>query len=357
MDMWSLTSFAASFLMALLALNCIQCQRQDRVLKYLAFCFITLSGLASAPFYNAQISQIEWQILQLFLYSLANLSPMAVVLFLFFLFEDKDISNEYFWGFAVLAIFIDSFDFWLSRDVNWPNDKLLIGIFEYFPQLIKIAFLGLGFYALLKSWRSDLVHGRYQFRYVVMILILLIGAEMLLLENLLGVRYQLPYDPSRFHSLWQLVLGVWIFVNLFGPRPLDWISFQASTENADAALPVKQSWIDWAIKVEALNKLLNEREIFRDDSLSLASIAKELAIPEYRARQLINGELKYKNFNVFLNDYRIKAAMKDLEDPAKKHLPILTIAMDTGYATLAPFNRAFKQRMGMTPSEFRRGKQ
>lgn len=356
MNIWFLISYSASFLMTMLALGCLRHGGQDKAFKYLALCLISLAGLAAAPFYNAQISQLELQLLQVILYSLANLLPMVAALFLFLLFEEKDISNRYFWGFTVLAIFLDSYDYWLSRSANWPNEQLLIGIFEYFPQFIKIAYLCLGIYGLLRSWKSDLVHGRYLFRYVILMMLGLVGAEMLLIENLIGIRFQLPYDPSNFHSLWQFILAVWVFVNLFIPRSINWIPLSLPAGKTKSELPVKQDWIDWSFKVEELNKLLDEREIFRDDSLSLAGIAQELAIPEYRARQLINGELNYKNFNVFLNDYRIKAAIKDLQEPTKKHLPILTIAMDTGYSSLAPFNKAFKQRMGMTPSEFRRRK-
>jgi len=36
-------------------------------------------------------------------------------------------------------------------------------------------------------------------------------------------------------------------------------------------------------------------------------------------------------------------------------VPILTIALDAGFQSIGPFNRAFKAHTGMTPSEFRRG--
>ena len=38
---------------------------------------------------------------------------------------------------------------------------------------------------------------------------------------------------------------------------------------------------------------------------------------------------------------------------AAEELPILTIALEAGYGSIGPFNRAFKQRMGMTPTEYR----
>ena len=41
-------------------------------------------------------------------------------------------------------------------------------------------------------------------------------------------------------------------------------------------------------------------------------------------------------------------------DPAKVALPVLTIAMDLGYGSLAPFNRAFRDTTGQTPTDWRR---
>jgi len=34
-------------------------------------------------------------------------------------------------------------------------------------------------------------------------------------------------------------------------------------------------------------------------------------------------------------------------------VPISTIALDAGFQSLGPFNRAFKTETGLTPSEFR----
>ena len=42
-----------------------------------------------------------------------------------------------------------------------------------------------------------------------------------------------------------------------------------------------------------------------------------------------------------------------LVDPSQKEVPILTIALDAGFGSLGPFNRAFREAEGMTPSEFR----
>jgi AraC-like DNA-binding protein len=67
-------------------------------------------------------------------------------------------------------------------------------------------------------------------------------------------------------------------------------------------------------------------------------------------RRAINGHLGHRNFNEFLHGYRLsEAAARLLSHP---RLPILTIALDDGYGSIGPFNRGFRARFGMTPSEY-----
>ena len=80
----------------------------------------------------------------------------------------------------------------------------------------------------------------------------------------------------------------------------------------------------------------------------------QLAIPEYKLRRLINQRLGYRNFNVFLNEHRIAEAKAALADPSQAEVPVITIAMDAGFQSLGPFNRAFKATTGVTPTEYRR---
>jgi len=83
-------------------------------------------------------------------------------------------------------------------------------------------------------------------------------------------------------------------------------------------------------------------------------LAQRLGIPEYKLRRLINQRLGYRNFNVFLNNHRIEESKAALADPAQAEVPIITIAMDAGFQSLGPFNRAFKALTGVTPTEYRR---
>lgn len=98
---------------------------------------------------------------------------------------------------------------------------------------------------------------------------------------------------------------------------------------------------------------MDEERLYREQGLSIGKLAGRLNVPEHQLRALINKGLGYRNFSEFLNHYRLNDAKADLSDPEKARVPILTIAMDSGYASLATFNRAFKGAVGTTPSEFR----
>ena len=95
---------------------------------------------------------------------------------------------------------------------------------------------------------------------------------------------------------------------------------------------------------------------YRTEDLTVAGLATLLSVPEYRLRRLINQRLGHRNFNAYVNGYRLEEARVALADPARRDLPILTIALDAGFQSIGPFNRAFKAGTGLTPGEFRREK-
>jgi AraC-like DNA-binding protein len=109
-----------------------------------------------------------------------------------------------------------------------------------------------------------------------------------------------------------------------------------------------------AALLDTLDDLMKNHKIYREDGLSIAVLAAKLSIPEYRLRRLINQKLGHRNFSAFINGYRLSEAMAALGDPTQSSVPVLTIALDTGFGSIGSFNRAFKARTGMTPTEYRR---
>jgi AraC-like DNA-binding protein len=109
--------------------------------------------------------------------------------------------------------------------------------------------------------------------------------------------------------------------------------------------------IQW---LEKLTHAMDGEFCYRQVDLTIKNLSEYLTIPEHHLRRLINQHLGYRNFNDYLNRYRVRDAAQRLSDPKLIRIPILTIAIESGYASLTTFNKAFKTLKTMTPSEFRK---
>jgi AraC-like DNA-binding protein len=61
----------------------------------------------------------------------------------------------------------------------------------------------------------------------------------------------------------------------------------------------------------------------------------------------------FRNFNALLHHYRLQEICTELADPTRNDIPILTLALTAGHQFITPFNRAFRDQMGVTPTQYR----
>ncbi len=91
-------------------------------------------------------------------------------------------------------------------------------------------------------------------------------------------------------------------------------------------------------------------KLYKDEDLSLSSLADELALSSHQLSELINQEMG-KNFSAFVNEYRIREACELLKE--KEDRSILDIGYEVGFRSKTSFHRAFIKQVGIPPSEFR----
>ena len=106
--------------------------------------------------------------------------------------------------------------------------------------------------------------------------------------------------------------------------------------------------------LERLNRRFVAERLYAREALTIAQLATLLGTQEHVLRRVINQGLGFRNFNDFLHTHRLKEAAGRLGDPQLRRIPVLTIALEVGYGSIGPFNRAFKERFGVTPTEYRR---
>lgn len=101
---------------------------------------------------------------------------------------------------------------------------------------------------------------------------------------------------------------------------------------------------------ENLLKTMEVEKLYKDEDLSLASLADELGLSSHQLSELINQEMG-KNFSAFVNEYRIREACELLSK--NKDSSILDIAYEVGFRSKTSFHRAFQKEVGVPPSEYR----
>jgi YesN/AraC family two-component response regulator len=92
------------------------------------------------------------------------------------------------------------------------------------------------------------------------------------------------------------------------------------------------------------------KENFDNNELTLSKVAKEACLSQYHFSRIFK-EISGVSYTNFLNGIRISKAKKLLRD---KTASILDISLSVGFNNLSHFDRVFKKREGMTPTEYRR---
>lgn len=227
------------------------------------------------------------------------------------------------------------------------------GVFHQINHAIEALVLVHIIYLVLKDINDDLIDKRRKIRMFIVLLTTFHGSILVLFE--------LTKSSFVHTSLFSLVNSVLIFV---GTNIFYLVLFNQYKSKQD----IKNSDIEKSTEAESkqvktpnifqadLNKLNQfiEAEKFTEANLTIKQLSINLNIPEHQLRELINQQLGFKNFSSFLNSLRIPAACIAFQDLNNIRKPILSIALELGYGSIGPFNRAFKDIMGQTPTEYRK---
>jgi AraC-like DNA-binding protein len=284
-------------------------------------------------------------------------TPGVFMLYCFYFFEDHGKPARSLLGLLFFSLSLTLINFQFPSVYSWlagvAGESVAIGILRTLPNLIQLLFAALALFWVARGWREDLVESRRLLRSIVVSVQSVVILVVLLMENYVLVNAQDQYGLMRniiHYGISIVSFGALLTVFNFNYGPVEKVLNKVvSTEDdhsQDEAL---------ASEVVKLNGVLKQDKIYREHGLTIAKLATVLELPEYRLRALINKHLGYRNFNALLHEYRIDDACQMLAQAGDKHLPVLTIALTVGYQSITPFNNAFKQLKGVTPTEFRKG--
>ncbi len=268
-----------------------------------------------------------------------------------------------FWWFA-LSLFDDRFR------MRWPVliplvlvSQLVIAHFTHvrgwywdfaliLARVTMIGAFGHAMYTALRYLNDDLIEGRRRFRLFFAVAVGITGF-IINYQETVGYRDHPPTWLLLFQAsailIMTMAFGIWLLAMraavLDGPAPAP----------ADTPAPLAEDGLRAADRPAYLRLVeLMDDGVWREEGLTVPALAAKVGIPEHQLRQLINGQLGHRNFSAFLNARRLTEAKRLLSEPEQARRQVLQIALDVGFGSIAPFNRAFKEATGETPTEYRK---
>lgn len=204
---------------------------------------------------------------------------------------------------------------------------------------------------LLDERQGDLIEQRYQARVLVAVLL----GGMLFIDLAADALFGFAWRPLAFsmaQNAMILAFSVWLAGRILIVRD-DVLTFGVADAGhvPTGSAPDADQGRNEALLLR-LNMLIETERVHLDPELTFARFVERMSAPERAVRTLINRHLGFDHFRAFLNHHRVAEARRLLEDAGRDD-KLIAIALDSGFASLASFNRAFRAIEGCSPSAYR----
>jgi AraC-like DNA-binding protein len=184
-------------------------------------------------------------------------------------------------------------------------------------------------------------------------LLLLIGQALTWIKNYARVHQSLESTNSLRTIV--LLFGVfficWLFLKAVNSPKL-FKGIDVDLQTSKELKPLKEE-DEIKAKISLLTNFMEDKKPYLNAGLTIRSLSEEMKMNPRYLSVLINQNLNLHFFD-FVNEYRIKEAMKILKNPSNKMVTVLEILYEVGFNSKSSFNTAFKKHTGLTPTQFRK---
>jgi len=261
--------------------------------------------------------------------------PLLLFLFVWVVFEDDRKLPS---ALLFAALLYLAFSLWVGRQLLvGDSEQPLIGLGV---QLAKLAWALSAVFVIWHGTLYDLVEARYRLRKIFATSLGCIVAVVVIAE--LVSAGQVPGFIELIGMSLIMVVTTCMNVAFMKINPA-FILVRSSSKPRPSTMGNH--------RVLNLQQLMESERCYAEHGLRIADVALKMNVPEYQLRRLINSEMGYRNFNQFVNRYRITEATARLI--SEQQLPVLTIALDVGFRSISSFNEAFRLQHSCSPTDYR----
>ena len=265
-----------------------------------------------------------------FLWYFGAIVPSLLLLLVWFIFEEHCQIPA--WMLALVAFSMLASLYFQFTKVGLPGSP-------WWLHSLKALIAAIAMFIVWRGRDNDLVELRSKVRNVFIFALALMTFVIISVEVLTGFNPPLKLDLIS-------VLTIFVFSLAFN---YFFIKLNPSAQLMSLPAPVITETDDPLI-TQLLERMRTER-LYADHDLRVGTLASMMNIPEYKLRNKINQQLGYRNFNQFVNHYRIEEAGVKLREDTR--IPVLTVALDVGFRSISSFNSAFQAQFGVSPTKYR----
>lgn len=237
----------------------------------------------------------------------------------------------------------------LTLVLSYANRILMIASYTYYLSRCMIIYKAYRDWCLHEFSNADVISFRWFRNFIYAMIFWLLFREVM---NILDAIFNLAFYQDWW---WNLALvAVTFYIGLTGyaqNQPAN-IQFDIAAEpSLSHPEDLEKNNDDLQKIAKQLTRLMEEERLFIQPDLTLQGLAQQLQVNPHQLSAAIN-QIFAKNFNEYVNTYRIEAFIQlHTTDHAKK-FTLLSMALDSGFNSKATFNRAFKKLKGVTPQVY-----
>lgn len=292
---------------------------------------------------------------------IAIMAPAALWLLALYLFVDNARASKPIIGLMVFYVTLRGFGAYIGTGDSPSFEALYLACYVL-PQIIMMGFCGHAVYLAIQDLGNDLVESRRRVRVPFVVAMGMLVTAILVRGFIVAYQHYADLFAFSITPMSQELLFFYMFLitlmfNITSMRlqsdALQVILLPREQQNPLLSPVPNTHKVDNPALVQRIYEVLKQEKLYARPGLTIGELAKSLSLQEYRLRRLINKQLGYRNFNQFLNEFRIQEACKRLATAADHREQIAIIAFDVGYSALSSFNKAFKDLMKVTPTQYR----
>lgn len=251
--------------------------------------------------------------------------------------------------------FADTQNGYLKIHVDEPIFQPLLIFTEFAVMLLYLAFT----FQLYYNYRKKIKYyfsNTYKYELNWILTFLLIFTALFLYESLQDIIGALIVELNYTQRWWLnlLIAVATIYIGVMGyftdTSKLNKLNFDFTPQPIQKPETDNEKMVSQS-EIQKLEQLISTEKPFLNPELNLVDLAKLSKMSRAQLSQVINAGFN-KNFNDFVNSYRITAVKEQLAQGKHKELSLLGIAFDCGFNSKATFNRVFKKLTNTSPSEY-----